>query len=105
MYSDGMQPSGPGTGKSHVVKDVIKDELFDQILHWQQGLDYQVVALQAVMANLLKGDTIHHACGIPLKKKRRMAKFRSQVTGLWRRKACIGDGCLLMSLAWWAHRC
>jgi hypothetical protein len=30
---------GPGTGKSHVVRDVIKHELFDQILHWHQGLD------------------------------------------------------------------
>ena len=60
---------GPGTGKSHVVKDVIKEELFDQILKWQQGLDYQTVALQAVMANLLDGDTIHHACGIPVRKK------------------------------------
>ena len=55
---------GPGTGKSHVIKD----ELFDQVLHWQQGLDYQVMALQAVMAELLNGDTIHHACGIPIRK-------------------------------------
>ena len=60
---------GPGTGKSHVVRDVIKAELFDQVLFWQQGLDYQVIALQAVMADLLKGDTIHHACGIPVRKK------------------------------------
>ena len=60
---------GPGTGKSHVVRDVIKNELFDQVLHWQQGLDYEVIALQAVMADLLKGDTIHHACGIPVRKK------------------------------------
>ena len=65
---------GPGTGKSHVVKDVIKDELFDQVCHWQQGLDYQVVALQAVMADLLKGDTIHHACGIPVRKKTQATK-------------------------------
>ena len=60
---------GPGTGKSHVVRDVIKNELFDKVLHWQQGLDYQVIALQAVMADLLQGDTIHHACGIPVRKK------------------------------------
>ena len=60
---------GPGTGKTHVVRDVIKDELFEQILSWRQGLDYQVIALQAVMADLLKGDTIHHACGIPVRKK------------------------------------
>ena len=28
------------------------------------GLEFQMVALQAVMAQLLGGDTIHHACGI-----------------------------------------
>ena len=33
------------------------------------GMDFQVVALQAVMAELLQGDTIHHACGIPVRKK------------------------------------
>ncbi len=60
---------GPGTGKTHVLKKVIKEELFDQVLHWQQGLDYQVIALQAVMADLIQGDTIHHACGIPVRKK------------------------------------
>ncbi len=60
---------GPGTGKSHVVKDIVKEELFEQILYWQQGLDFQVIALQAVMADLLQGDTIHHACGIPVRKK------------------------------------
>jgi len=60
---------GPGTGKTHVVRDVIKDELFEQVLCWQQGLDFQAIALQAVMADLLKGDTIHHACGIPVRKK------------------------------------
>ena len=60
---------GPGTGKTHVIKTIIKEELFDKVLKWQQGLDYQVVALQAVMADLLKGDTIHLACGIPVRKK------------------------------------
>ena len=28
------------------------------------GVQFQIVALQAVMAQLLDGDTIHHACGI-----------------------------------------
>jgi len=54
---------GPGTGKTHVIK-VIKDELFGEILGWDMGVEFQIVALQAVMANLLGGDTIHHACGI-----------------------------------------
>jgi hypothetical protein len=55
---------GPGTGKSHVIK-VVK-ELFKDVFHWDIGVEYQIVALQAVMADLLGGDTIHHACGIPV---------------------------------------
>ena len=39
------------------------------VLGWEQGVHYQVVALQAVMAQLMGGDTIHHACGIPAFKK------------------------------------
>ena len=56
---------GPGTGKSHVIK-IIKKELFEGILHWDIGVNFQIVALQAVMAEVLGGDTIHHACGIPV---------------------------------------
>ena len=52
----------PGTGKSEVLKLVKK--LFLEVCGWQIGLDYQIVALQAVMAQLLGGDTIHHALGI-----------------------------------------
>eukprot|EP00973_Karenia_brevis_P076994 10691785-Karenia_brevis.AAC.1 len=33
------------------------------------GVQFQVVALQAVMADLLGGDTIHHALGIPAFRK------------------------------------
>ena len=53
---------GPGAGKSHVLR-LIRTELFDGILQWQQGIQYKVVALQAVMAEQLEGDTIHHAVG------------------------------------------
>ena len=55
---------GPGTGKTHVIK-LIK-ELFEDVLGWQQGVQFQVVAFQAVMAHLIGGDTIHHALGIPV---------------------------------------
>ena len=60
-----MGDGGPGTGKSHVLK-LVKQELFEGILKWNMGVQFQVVALQAVMAQLLGGDTIHHACGIPV---------------------------------------
>ena len=46
---------GPGTGKSHVIK-LIK-ELFTTILKWNMGVEFQVVALQAVMAEQLGGDS------------------------------------------------
>ena len=55
---------GPGTGKSHVIK-IIKERFFRDFLNWDMGVEYQIVALWAVMAELLDGDTIHHACGIP----------------------------------------
>ena len=60
---------GPGTGKSHVIK-IIKERLFEGLLKWDMGIQFQIVALQAVMADLLGGDTIHHACGITALKKR-----------------------------------
>ena len=53
----------PGTGKSHVLK-VLSEELFQNLLGWEMGMEFQVVALQAVMAAHLDGDTIHHALGI-----------------------------------------
>eukprot|EP00438_Fugacium_kawagutii_P008899 Skav215707 [mRNA] locus=scaffold2573:242958:252224:+ [translate_table: standard] len=54
---------GPGTGKSYVLNRIRK-ELFQDILGWKQGDEFQVVTLQAVMANDLNGDTIHHAFGL-----------------------------------------
>ena len=36
------------------------------MLQWNVGVDFQIVALQATMADLLQGDTIHHALGIPI---------------------------------------
>ena len=52
----------PGTGKSEVLK--LAKELFVDVCGWQMGLEYQMAALQAVTAQLLNGDTLHHACGI-----------------------------------------
>ena len=54
---------GPGTGKSYVLNRLRK-ELFEDMLGWKQGAEFQVVTLQAVMANDLKGDTIYHAFGL-----------------------------------------
>ena len=55
---------GPGTGKSFVL-NLVKKELFQEKLGWRIGDEFQIVALQAVMAQMLGGDTIHHALGIP----------------------------------------
>lgn len=54
---------GPGTGKSHTLK-MVRKELFEELLRWQHGVDFQIVSFQAVMAELLDGDTIHHALGL-----------------------------------------
>eukprot|EP00435_Cladocopium_sp_Y103_P052258 s774_g16.t1 len=54
---------GPGTGKSHTLK-LLRTELFENVLGWQHGVEFQIVSFQAVMAELLNGDTIHHALGL-----------------------------------------
>ena len=59
-----MVHGGPGTGKTKYVINIIKKELFEGVLKWDMGINFQIVALQAVMAELLGGDTIHHACAI-----------------------------------------
>ena len=54
---------GPGTGKSYTV-NLLRHGLFEEVLGWKQGVQYQVVTFQAVMADALEGDTIHHAFGL-----------------------------------------
>ena len=54
---------GPGTGKSHVLR-LLKSELFESVLGWRRGVEFEVVALQATMADALDGDTIHHALSL-----------------------------------------
>ena len=56
---------GPGTGKTHVIK-MIKEELVEKVSKWNIGVNVRIVALQSVMADLLAGDTIHHAFNIPV---------------------------------------
>ena len=50
---------GPGM-ESHTVK-ILKDDLFGELSQCNVGVEFQTVAFQAVMADLLCGDTIHHA--------------------------------------------
>ena len=45
---------------------MIKQGLFEGVLKWNIGIEFQVGALQAVMAELIDGVTIHHALGIPV---------------------------------------
>ena len=54
---------GPGTGKTHVIR-ILNEELFGKALKWNMAVEFRVVELHAVMADLLGGDTIHHALNI-----------------------------------------
>ena len=56
---------GPGTGQSHVIK-MIKKEWFEYVLRYKVAEDFQIVSLQAVMAELLEDDTIHYALNLPV---------------------------------------
>jgi hypothetical protein len=52
---------GPGVGKSHVLK-LVKE--FFEFLGYRSNVEYVMTALQAIMAEQLDGDTLHHALGI-----------------------------------------
>ena len=65
---------GPGTGKSHVL-NFVRRELFQQLLGYVQGIDFQVTAFQATNAADISGQTLH------------------QAFGLNRDKSCLGTTC------------
>ena len=52
---------GPGVGKSFVTTSA--RQLFES-LGWVAGLQYQFGAFQAVVADQVQGDTLHHTFGI-----------------------------------------
>ena len=78
---------GPGTGKSHTLK-LVRKELFETTLGWTHGIHFQVVSFQAVMAELLEGDTIHHALGLNWAGEKEQSHLRTllrtQETLQWR---------------------
>ena len=72
----------PGTGKSHVLSFI--RQLFD-LVGYKQGIDYAVVAFQAVNAADLKGgQTIHHAFGINMQKDLPVKPETAKRLALWR---------------------
>ena len=58
-----MLHGGPGTGKSYVV-DALRTRVFEGIMKWRHGLDFQVAALQATNASALDGRTLRAAFGM-----------------------------------------
>lgn len=54
---------GPGTGKPRALR-VINEQVSEEVLPWDMGIELRTVALQSAMADLFDGDTIHHALGI-----------------------------------------
>ena len=54
----------PGTGKSFALLKL--RELFETVMGYEAGVHFQFVAFQNVMANLIAGDTVHHALNLVL---------------------------------------
>lgn len=54
---------GPGTGKSF-VSDSLR-QLFES-LGWVHGVQFEIAALQAVVADMLGGETLHRTCKISI---------------------------------------
>ena len=48
---------------THVIQ-IVKEELLAKVVKWDIGVTFQRVAVQAVMADVLSGDTMHHALNI-----------------------------------------
>ena len=73
----------PGTGKSHELPFL--RELFGDFLGYTQGIEFQVVAFQAVNAADIKGETIHQAFGLKRNgKPSENATTATQRMGYWR---------------------
>ena len=73
----------PGTGKSHELPFL--RELFGDLLGYTQGIEFQVVAFQAVNAADIKGETIHQAFGLNRNgKPSETATTATQRMGYWR---------------------
>ena len=75
---------GPGTGKTHVIK-LLRAELFEKLLGWSRGVEFDVTALQAVTADMLDGDTLHHAFGLSWSKSGSRAPSLSKTLALAQR--------------------
>eukprot|EP00959_Pyramimonas_sp_CCMP1952_P354280 7422111-Pyramimonas_sp.AAC.1 len=58
-----MLHGGPGAGKSFVV-ETLRKHVFEGVMGWEHGLDFQVAALQAANASSLDGHTLHAAFGM-----------------------------------------
>ena len=69
---------GPGTGKSHVLR-LLKQDLFETVLGWRRGVEFEVVALQASMADALEGDTIHHALSLAVFRDEEEGSLKKQM--------------------------
>ena len=67
----------PGVGKSHVLK-ALKE--FVEFVGYQSNVHYVMTALQAVMAEQLEGDTLHHATGLVPKQFKKIPKFENGAT-------------------------
>ena len=75
----------PGAGKSHALP--LLRELFEDLLGYKQGIDYEIMALQAVNAVDIRGETIHKAFGMNERERRtstEKAKAAAQRIGYWR---------------------
>ena len=54
---------GPGTGKSYTLR-CLRTQLFQDVLGWEANVHFKFLTLQAVTAEQLDGDMIHHGVGL-----------------------------------------
>ena len=89
----------PGTGKSHVL-GFVKE--FFELVGYTYGLDYEVVAFQAVNTADLGGKTMHKAFGWKGKGERVQEGAKREAH---KRMAHSGAGSFWTRSAWWTPNC
>ena len=76
----------PGAGKSHCIKLLRK--LFEDCLHWEDGVQFQFLAQQNTMASLIGGKTVNTWGVIPINPEAAERRRLSAKEDAFLRRAC-----------------
>ena len=78
----------PGTGKSRVIKWVIR--MFEEVMGWQHGKEFVCVAFQNKVVSAMHGSTLHSAGDIKIGQQNYSAMLECRdVDSLFTKNECL----------------